>query len=132
MIYITQSIQIAFCAYLYRSLIYKVEPKIYFLAITKALLNHYMIRGIKKKKKRKIIHSTLMLWLNHSRLTRPICRSKIYVVQSVQFQTKIRNISLRRACSPKNAEFSYFTLLFCRGRLKIAHTCTAIVLLCKS
>ena len=35
---------------------------------------------------------------------------------SVQFQMKIRKISLRRSFSPKYAELGHFTLLFCRGR----------------
>ena len=33
---------------------------------------------------------------------------------SVQFQKKIRKISLRRSRSPKYAELVYFTSLFCK------------------
>ena len=35
---------------------------------------------------------------------------------SVQFQKKIRKISVRRSRSPKYAELGSFMLLFCRGR----------------
>ena len=44
---------------------------------------------------------------------------KQYVMQcSVQLQTKILKISLRRSCSPKYAEFGHITRLFCTRRLR--------------
>ena len=59
-----------------------------------------------------------------------------FVYICIQFQMKLRKIGRRRSCSPKDAEFSRFALLLCRGRKEmykdLERTCTAIVWLIKS
>ena len=90
-----------------------------------------------RRQGQRVVNYLFSLYFRISHLFRfiqSVCRYFKTCYECVHFQIEIGKINCCGSRSPENAEFSHFTLLFCRGRrrnVKGIITCTAIFLLIK-